>query len=389
MRSFPFKVLFFSLFLPPVCYILTLQALEGYMKRREVSALDRILIQNDNALYEGRYSVKEEINRNIGEYFSRSLKYSMGVRMDILVKSGDDRILYPAQLRKDLKDPQSVGEFTDPSAESLNYMEVAAENFRILHSGLTLSLDLEIQHNSWISNTILTFYVLLFVLILKTFIMKGVREAEKEELEQRRLLQHYFEQLGQAEGRLKEAQSKEANYQHRIDELRREKRDLSKDMDELLEEVEKLDEGAKEQRKLREDMELKAIELKGEIEHLKDMFPTPRQRRKRMETTAKRLKTLYKNITFTERAIEGFLSLPDEFQLKAEEIIHRINVMDASFHVKRKVFGKCGKMNILEVGFSYSGRLYFQKDSQNRPHILAIGTKNTQQRDLAYLENIP
>ncbi|MBW2102621.1 MAG: hypothetical protein JRH05_08075 [Deltaproteobacteria bacterium] len=45
-------------------------------------------------------------------------------------------------------------------------------------------------------------------------------------------------------------------------------------------------------------------------------------------------------------------------------------------------------MNVLEVDFSYSGRLYYQKDTRGRITVLAIGTKNTQEQDLAYLESI-
>jgi hypothetical protein len=45
-------------------------------------------------------------------------------------------------------------------------------------------------------------------------------------------------------------------------------------------------------------------------------------------------------------------------------------------------------MNVLEVAFSYSGRIYYQKDSQAKKTIVAVGTKNTQERDLAYLESI-
>ena len=107
---------------------------------------------------------------------------------------------------------------------------------------------------------------------------------------------------------------------------------------------------------------------------------------KKINTISKRFKVLYKNLTFTDRACEGFLSLQGEFQLKAEEIIHRLNEDDSKVPVKRKVFGKGGKMNILEVDFSYSGRLYFQKDSKHKTKIVAIGSKKTQGQDLAFLE---
>ena len=35
MKQFPFKILFISIFMPPICYILTLQMLEGYFQKRD------------------------------------------------------------------------------------------------------------------------------------------------------------------------------------------------------------------------------------------------------------------------------------------------------------------------------------------------------------------
>ena len=52
------------------------------------------------------------------------------------------------------------------------------------------------------------------------------------------------------------------------------------------------------------------------------------------------------------------------------------------------MFGKGGKMPILEGEFSYSGRIYFQKTSSDGTKVLAIGTKNSQEKDLKYLESV-
>jgi hypothetical protein len=128
--------------------------------------------------------------------------------------------------------------------------------------------------------------------------------------------------------------------------------------------------------------------LREDLEQSKEKVRRPHPKKKKIGTTQKRFKTLYKGLSFTDRAIEGFLSLSDEFQLKAEEIIHNLNEDDSLVPVKRKVFGKGGKMNILEVDFSYSGRLYYQKDTKSKIKVVAIGTKNSQEKDLAYLESI-
>lgn len=153
-----------------------------------------------------------------------------------------------------------------------------------------------------------------------------------------------------------------------------------------MEEIEKLEAGLDEQRRVREEREIDVLNLREEINNLRSRFERPEKKIKEMDAIQKRFRVLYKNLSFTERALDGFLSLSDEFQLKAEEIIHRLNDDDSKVPVKRKVFGKGGKMNFLELEFSYSGRIYYRKDSQSRIRIFVIGTKKTQEQDLAFLE---
>ena len=388
MKYFPFKILFLSIFLPPICYILTLQILEGYFQKREVSKLNHLIIQDYEALYEGRYTIKEEISRNLGEYLGRGLKYTLGIRTHILVKTRDDRILYPSQFKKAPKDLRIGGVFSELPTESLNYIAVAAENYRLLNEGLILSITVRIKHNSWLSNSVLVFYVFIFVLLLKRYITKGIREEKDQEAKQKELIQRYSGRLSLAESRLKEVEVKEDDYLKKITKLKKDKKDLSEDVDGLLEEMENLDVGLGEQRHLKEEMEFEVLQLREELDRLKQKEQTPRGKKKKIEAASKRLKSLYKNLIFTERAIEGFQYLTDEFQLKAEEIIHSLNEDISLVSAKRKVFGKGGKMNVLEVDFSYSGRLYFQKDSQAKTKIVAIGTKNTQNKDIAFIERL-
>ncbi len=381
MKHFPYRILFVCIFFPPVCYIFTLQVLEGYFQRQEIAQLNRLLIQHYDALYEGQYTVKEEVSRNISDYLSRDIKFRVGVTSQILVKTRDDRILYPAQFGG-----QAGGEYSELQSRSLNFVEVAQENYRILNEGLILSVAVQIRHNSWLSNSILLIYVFTSLLILLRFVKKGIREFEKEEREQKEIIEDLSERLRVEESRLKQVESKEEVYLQKIARLNKEKKDLSRDVDEFLEEVEQLEEGLKDQRSLKEELEREVARLRDELGQVKDRLHRPRQKKKQVEAVAKRFKVLYKNLTFTERAIEGFLSLTDEFQLKAEEVIHKLNEGASQVSVKRKVFGRGGKMNVLETQFSYSGRIYFQKDSRPKTRVLAIGTKNTQDQDLAFIE---
>ena len=382
MKGFPYKLLFICIFFPPICYILTLYLSEEYLRKRETSSLNNIIIQNYEALYEGRYTIKEEINRNIGEYLlKQGLRFRIGIRTEILVKTKDDIILYPSQIDQNLNNI-----IADLSVNKPNYMEVAAENYKILNDGLIVTISVNIKHNGWLSNSILLFYVFLAVFIIHQAVKKRVIETERLEKEYEESIKDLTDKLKERESGLSEIKINEGVYLNKIEELKKERKNLSTDVDGLLEEIERLETGLNEQRGLREAREVDVLNLRGEINSLRSRFERPEKKIKEIDAIGKRFRVLYKNLSFNERALDGFLSLSDEFQLKAEEIIHRLNDDDTKVPVKRKVFGKRGKMNFLELEFSYSGRIYYRKDSQSKIKIFVIGTKKTQGQDLAFLE---
>ena len=386
LKIFPFKILFLCILLPPLCYIMTLSGLEKYLAKQETEKVQELMIQDQQALYEGRHTIKDEINRNIGIYLRDDFKQRIGIEIKILVKTRDDRILYASQAKLDVMAP-TPGErgFSESGWESLRYTEVASENYRMLNDGLILDVDLQIGQNTWLSNSILIVYILLSLTVLQAFIRKGLRLMEQEEREHKRLIQGLSDQLHQAEQKLYEVEARETEYQQRIATLRKDKDELARDVDGLIEELESQETGLKEQKRIKEEMAVQVSQLK---EDLNGLIWQSRKIKKTLETARKRFGVLYRNVVFTDRALEGLLALTNELQLKAEETIHKLNDDESAVTVKRKVFGKGGKMDFLEVTFAYSGRLYYQRDSQARKMIVAIGTKKTQEKDLAYLQSI-
>lgn len=382
MKNFPYRLLFICIFAPPTCYIFTLQALEIYFQKKAASEINRIIIINHDALYEGRYTVKEEVNRNLGEYLlSHSLRYKLGISTEIMVKTKDDRILYPANLKKNIYD--SSGE---SSEDVMNYMDVAAENYRILNNLTSPSVKISIKHNGWLSNSILLFYILSSLSVILLALRKNFREAEIHERDRRNYIENLTEKLKETESGLFEIRLKEDSYLKKIEELKKERESLSTDIDDLLEEMETLEAGLTTQRDLREKRESELTDLQTEINDLKERMNNPKKKIKMTDAIRKRFRILYKNLEFSEKAIEGFFALSDEFQLKAEEVVHRLNEDRTLVSIKRKVFGKGGKMNVLEADFAYSGRIYYHIDPQSKIRIMGIGTKNTQDQDIAYLE---
>ena len=384
MKSFPYRILFFCIFLPPTLYILTLQGLESYLKGQFSNKLEKIIIQNYDALYKGHFTVKEEINRNIGNFLKRNFLHQLGVTFDILIKTKEDQILFPSHETDNLTGLSSK---SSPSSDSsLDYIAVATDNYKLLMEGFDLSLDLRIRHNSWISNGILLIYIFPAVFVLQWLIRKKIKESEKYDIDQLNLIDELSTELRRAKATLEEVNLNESEYLDRIEILNKDKHELNRNIEDLLEEMETLEGGLKTQRELREKTEEKVLLLTEEINQIKDRPKKGKKKNKKIDTIEKRFKVLYKNLYLTERALDGFSSLTDDFQLKAEEIIHKLNEDDSQIAVKRKVFSKGGKINVLEVDFSYSGRLYFKKESSGKIGILSIGTKNTQEQDLNYLE---
>lgn len=164
--------MFLCLFLPPVCYVLTLQILEGYLGRHESSKLNQIVVQNYDALYQGTYPLKEEVSRNINKYSRGSWEERLGIRRNILVRTKDDRILYPSQSSGSSSAERQLSE---AHHKSVNYMEVAAENYRILNEGLVLQANVHIEHNTWLANIILILYVFPAMFLLQKVIIRVLR----------------------------------------------------------------------------------------------------------------------------------------------------------------------------------------------------------------------
>ncbi|RLB27189.1 MAG: hypothetical protein DRG66_05885, partial [Deltaproteobacteria bacterium] len=163
----------------------------------------------------------------------------------------------------------------------------------------------------------------------------------------------------------------------------------SLEIDEILEEMERLEEQASKGMTLKEEKEREITQLREEINRWKTIEKqSAKKRKKDVQSVEKRFNVIYKNLVFHKKAIEGYLLLTQDLQLKAEEIIHRLNEDDSSVSIKRKLFTKKGKLNIFEVIFSYSGRLYFKKRDSKKMEIVAIGTKNTQEQDITFIENM-
>jgi len=343
---------------------------------------------------EGRISIEEEIRKKINAYLSSKHILKWGILVRIVVKTGTGRWLYPSfgqgspyVLDTDSSPPDK------PESTATNMLRVAENNWKIMQEGIRFGLTVKIPKETWLANGILAFYIIVFSFLLYHAYRKTAREAQFMEISNQQALETANERLMIAQQRLQDISVREKNYHQEIARL---ENDLDSASDrvretenEALTEMEQLENKLHENVSTKEDLELEVIHLKEELERIEATPKVPaKKQRKQVTSTAKRFKTLYKNIEIQQRAVEGFLNLGSDLQLRAEELIHNMNVDSSQLAVKRKIFSKKGAATTFECEFAYRGRVYWRPVAGTKTEILAIGTKNSQTKDLAYLENL-
>ncbi|SPD72309.1 hypothetical protein PITCH_A1280055 [uncultured Desulfobacterium sp.] len=394
MRRLPFHILLACIFLPPILYMLSLQALEILVQKKWKAELQGLLVTDGRALLEGRIGIEDEINRNVEKYIASRTILKWGVLAQITVKTGTGKWLYPASAKQMLYtfNPENYPQ-ERPSPAPTETMSIAENNLRVMDEGIELFLSVQIPRNTWIANSLLFVYLAIFTSILYNAYQKSSREGKRLEKKNIEALESANKNLLGAQDRLRDVTARETSY---LQEIERLKKDLStvsdrvrETEDEALEQMDQLEKSLRESVGLKEELELEVNRLSSEMEKIEAQQKTPiKKQRKQIETTIKRFKTLYKNLEIQERAVEGFLDLEGELQLKAEELIHNMNEDSTRLSVKRKIFSKKGSTPTFECEFGYRGRIYFRPGPGARVQVLTIGTKNTQTKDLAYIEGV-
>ncbi|MGD9211945.1 MAG: hypothetical protein PVI90_14280, partial [Desulfobacteraceae bacterium] len=240
---------------------------------------------------------------------------------------------------------------------------------------------------------ILLVFVLCSVCLLTFIYRRGVNILNKEEQFRNLEIMRLIEIEQKSKKRLEKLKKQQELYSEQLKQIRNEleeqKLKATAAEDELVEEL--VEKESEIEKNLLNQMEQKEEidALKEKIEQYeRDLKKNKNLKQKERDSLSKRFTTLYKNISVNARAIDGYLELPDELKIKAEEIIHQLNHDPQMVTIKRKVFGKKNRETVLEVLFAYKGRLYFRNTQQNRVEVLVIGTKQTQNKDLAFLNSL-
>ncbi|OQY13274.1 MAG: hypothetical protein B6I30_03255 [Desulfobacteraceae bacterium 4572_187] len=382
MKYLSFKILILCILLPPILYIFSLQSIERHLNKRYAKEIGDIYTGDTRPLFDGSVRLQDAINNNIDRYLQSKAILSWGVKAKVTVATKQNTILYPAVFND-----EEVSVL--PSAP----IQVAADNYNLMNEGLVVNVDVILEHNTLLSNTILAFYICISVLVLFLYYKAGIKKARQEDTEKEtelaRLLEFEKNHTSKLKDLIKVKQKLISEIIKIKNKLVHERIRASKNEDDLIKEIVALEENINENIALQNEKQKEINALKEKIKLLeKERQKENKQKTNSYNIVRKRLKTLYKNISVNKRAINGFIDLTDDMKIKGEEIIHKLNEDPSFVSVKRKVFGKKGRATVQEVIFSYKGRLYFRKKKDGQIEILTIGTKNTQAKDLEFLDSI-
>jgi len=382
MRFFSIKILVLCILLPPLLYLLTVFVLEKQLQERYARGIEEVCTGDPQPLLDGSVRLRDAVRENVEAYLRSSALIRYGVSARVQVSTRGGTVLYPAPF-EDGADVQSLA----------NPMRVAQDNFTLLSEGLVVQVEARLEHNRLLSNGILGVYVLAALLVLMWHYRAADRHIRREEAERRQEIERLNRLEAANTARLSGLQREREGLLAEFDALKSAMQDerthAERNEDDLIGEIEALE------KKLADNLELQTIQQK-EILALKEALAGFEKEQRREDKTRlkgeevirKRFATLYKNLTVNDRAVEGLADLNEELRLKAEEVIHQLNANPDLVPIKRKVFGKKNRETVLEVVFAYKGRLYFRKGQDRRVEVLAVGTKNTQERELEFLANL-
>ncbi len=382
MKHLSFKILILCILLPPLLYMASVSTLESHFTNHYEKAVNNVYLSDMNAVLAGSIELADAINQSISDYIDNNHLIKLGVSLDVTVATNRGTILYPPVFQNDSDAPLG----RDP-------IEIAQQNFEMLDSGISLEVDAVIETLSLFSGAVALFYILMFGSGLYVYYRMALARIRREDMEKAEEIQRlhnleiqYAQRVNHLDSERQSLMTEYADLKIYLDNQKREAERNEEDMFDEIEELEnRLAENLSEQKQQQNEISRLQEQL-DELEKLRENVD--RQKEKEAERLGRRFKALYKQVEVYDRALRGVAELNDEMALKAEEIIHQLNDDPTVVTIKRKVFNKKGRATIFEVVFSYNGRLYFSKNTSNTIRVLAVGTKNTQNRDLTYLDRM-
>lgn len=361
-------------------YLLTVQIMERQVEEHITRKIEETYTGDPQTLIDGSVRLDNALEININRYLANSFLVQNGFAVRVSVATSSGKLIYPPtieNLETGSSDPRNI----------------AMENFAMLSAGLTVHVEAMLEHNRLISNSVLGGYVFVALVVLLIHYRSAGRKISREEDLRNREMSRLAALDHSKTTRLTELQQQQESMEAELGKLKSslqdERKRAERNEDELIGEIESLEKQLAENLGLQEAQQAEMQLFKEKLSSFeKEQRREDRGRQKASAALQKRFATLYKNLLVSERAVDGLAELNEEMRLKAEEVVHQLNADPDLVTVKRKVFGKKNRETVLEVVFAYKGRLYFRRGPDRRVEIVAIGTKNSQERELEFLASL-
>ncbi len=383
MVKFKLSIILGCVILPPLLYILTIQWLEHHAGNTIQADLKMVFIGDVQQLLTGSVPLKQAVQDNIDAYLRKSRWLKWGGKAVVTVKTRRDTLLYP------------LSDIYDDSLSELDLqpVQVAAENYRLINEDPEVSLSFKLPHNTFLTNGLLGIYILAALSVLlgyyRHWFAQYKQAAQSQDSERRRLSRIAGEYQDKLDVLSIEQDKMISELSQMTAQLNEAKNQADATEDEMIDEIVALEEKIAAKAAFQEAQQQAIDQMQEKIDQLEQKLQKERgSKRSSTDIIRKRFAVLYKNLVIHDRAVEGYLVLVDDLKIKCEEVIHQLNDDPGSVAVKRKVFGKKNRLTVLEVVFGYKGRLYFRPKGPKQSELLAIGTKNTQQKELEYLDRL-
>ena len=385
MKHFPFKVVVFCLVITPILYMITLSGCRDYLEKKYLRKIENGFIGDSSDLLNGSVHIENRIAKNIQAIINQDTLIRIAdLDLEVQVTEGRGKIIYPIYVGTEGFQEDSLGYY--------DVQAVADKNFAMLNSGLKVNTVLHLDHGSFLANCIFALYSGMSLLIFFVFYRQGSKRAEQERAAQNALIDDLKKNEMRHEKLEEDLKRERAELFKNIEQLDKkyqsEQKKAKTSEDEMFNEIIGLEEQLNTYIELKKRRDVEVNELKSSLEKYEQRKSGRKSKRSEVDFISKRFKTLYKYVEMSRKALNGFINLSEDQQIKAEEIIHQLDRDPGSVIVKRKVFsGKKHKATCFEVLFAYNGRLYFM-NHPNRTQVVVIGTKQTQTKDMEYLHNL-
>jgi hypothetical protein len=352
---------------------------ERKLERHYTQAIENVYIGDTQPLFDGSLRLRDAISNNIDAYLQEEkLLYWVG-KVDVVVRAGENTLLYPVNVNQDLA-----------SLESVSAKEIADENYRLMNQGLSVVVDILLEWDSPFVIFVVLLELSAITMVFVFFYRRSAKSAREDEAERQEEISRLRNLEEMHTDRLKGLNAEKRQLAVEIEKARANleeyRQKTSKNEDAMIDEIMLLEEKVQQNIELMKQVEEENVSLKEIAGQYEERLQKGGKKSAVYGDIEKRFKTLYQNIVMHKRALENFIVLSGDMKIKVEEVIKHLDGDVNGVDIKRKVELKKSKAKIFEAIFSYNGRLYFRNLKSGKIEVLTIGSKNSQAKDMAFLE---